>query len=306
MKKLELKPGRDDKGERLDRFIARAGSVSRGEARRALDRGGVWIDGKRVKLCSRPVCPGQPILVVLEEAGRTELKARKLADERILYEDSWVIAVDKPPFVPAQATMASDRGNLVALVSERIGRQAGLVHRLDLETSGVTVFGKSTQATSALAAAFREGTAHKRYLAVASGELPDTGTIDLALSPDPRHPGRFVASPEGETPALTRFRVLSRRGSLMAVEARPETGRTHQIRVHLSSQHAPIVGDPLYGGPANIEVEGVSQPAGRVMLHARELVLPNPRTGAPLRLVAPVPADLAYALEAAGFDPKNA
>lgn len=303
MKKLTLEANQKDEGERLDRFIANRGGVSRGEARRLLDKGGVWVNGQRVKIASKPVHEGQQVVVVLEEAGRSEPSGQKLGPERVLYQDDDVIAVDKPVGVPAQSTLATDKGNLVALVSEFVGREVGLVHRLDLETSGVTLFAKTRSATVGLAKAFEAGTAHKRYLTVAVGELPDEGRIDLPISPDPRRWGKFRAMEGGKVTAATRYRVLARRGSLCAVEVFPETGRTHQIRVHLKALNAPIAGDDLYRGPAEVEAPSGRLKAGRVMLHARSLEVPHPATGAPLKVQAPVPEDLKVLLLAAGADP---
>jgi len=303
VRKLELTAQAEDEGDRLDRVIARRGGIARGEARRALDRGGVWVEGRRVKAASRTVRQGQRIAVVLEEAGRTEPTLEGLSDAQVLFEDRHLIAVDKPPFVPAQATLGSDRGTLPKLVEARVGGPVGLVHRLDLETSGVTVFGKTKAATTALAAAFRGGAAHKRYLVAAVGALAAEGRIDLPLSPDPRRRGRFLASERGNISAATRYRVLARRGLLCAVELFPQTGRTHQIRSHLAALETPILGDKLYGGPGEIEVEGRPLRASRMLLHARALELPHPATGAPLRLEAPMPEDLREALLLAGTDP---
>jgi len=301
VKKLELQVAAPDENERLDRFIARAGGISRGEARRVLARGGVWVDQKRVQVGSRVVQLGQSGRVVFEEAGRTEPQTDALGPGRILHEDSALIAVDKPPFVAAQGPLATDRGSLIDLVSRHVGRQVGLVHRLDLETSGVTVFGKTREATSRLAAAFREGTARKRYLALAVGTLPDEGRIDLPLSPDPRRKGRFVARRDAKVPALTRYRVLERTSGLCLVEVHPETGRTHQIRVHLAAEGAPLAGDPLYGGPT--ELPGAEAPLaiGRVMLHARGLRLPHPSTSEPFEIQAPVPEDMKELAAQAGL-----
>ena len=303
MKKLVLETQGRDEGQRLDRFLASRGGLTRGEARRLLDRGAVWVNGQRVKIASRPVHEGQEVSVFIEEAGRSEPAAQRLEPERVLLEDAHLIAVDKPPGVPAQATLATDCGNLLALVSAHVGREVGLVHRLDLETSGVTLFAKTRPATTALAAAFRHGTVQKRYLAAALGTLPDEGRVDLAISPDPRRWGKFRALPGGKVPAATRFRVLARRGLLCAVELFPETGRTHQIRVHLKALGAPIAGDDLYGGPAEVETPTGRHRAERVMLHARSLELPHPATGARLAVEAPLPEDLKGLLVAAGADP---
>ena len=303
VKKLSLVPEQSDEGERLDRYLAARGGLTRGEARRLLDRGAVWVNGLRVKIASKSVRRGQQIVVVMEEAGRSEPPQQRLGPERILFEDAHLIGVDKPVGVPAQATLATDRGNLLARVSEHVGREGGLVHRLDLETSGVTVFAKTREATTALAAAFAKGTAHKRYLAVAVGALSDDGRIDLPISPDPRRWGKFRAMAGGKVPAATQYHVLARNGTLCAVELFPETGRTHQIRVHLKAVGAPIAGDDLYGGPTEVETPAGRLRVERVMLHARSLEIPHPATGAPLRIDAPIPPDLLLLLAAAGADP---
>lgn len=302
MKKLELEVAQRDEGQRIDRFLAQRG-VTRRHARRLLDRGSVWVNGQRVKIASKPVREGQKVSVFMEEAGRGEPSAQPLDPGRVLFEDAVLIAVDKPVGVPAQATLTTDRGNLLALVSAHVGRDVGLVHRLDLETSGVTVFAKTRAATTALAASFQEGTARKRYLAVAFGVLPEQGRIDLAISPDPRRWGKFRALQGGKVPAATRFRVLARRGGLCALEAFPETGRTHQIRVHLKALGAPLAGDDLYGGPIEVETAEGRRCAERVMLHARALELPHPTTGVRMSIEAPVPEDLRALLMAAGADP---
>ena len=299
MKRLALTVKSRDDGERIDRFIARQGGVSRGEARRALERGGVWIDDKRVKVASREVHDGQTIQVVLEEGGRAEEAPIAPGTPRILFEDEAVIAVDKPAHMDAQCTLGNDRDDLLAWVTGHVGREIGLVHRLDRETSGVTVFGKTRHATAVLSAAFREGTAHKRYLAAAFGELPQEGRIDLPLSPDPRRKGRFVAMESGKVTAATRFRVLGRNGKLCAVELFPETGRTHQIRAHLTALSAPIVGDGRYGGPKEFPELGAK--ITRVMLHARSLLVPHP-DGEVLELRAPVPLDLGLVLHLANVE----
>lgn len=306
MKRLVLEVKRADEGERLDRFIAERGGVARGEARRVLERGGVWIDRQRVKVASRPVREGQTVTVVLEEAGRASPSAFELTAEQILHDDASVLGVDKPSGVPAQATLGSDEGNLLSAASKWAGRQLGIVHRLDLETSGVTVFGRTRAATSALAAAFREGTARKVYLAVVAGALPEAGTVDLPIRGDPARKGSYLAGNEG-APSVTHYRVLARKGPLALVECRPETGRTHQIRVHMKALGAPLLGDKRYGGisePVVLGCEGAPR-AGRVMLHARSLTVPHPDSSEPLTIQAPIPEDMRPFLDWLGVDPSS-
>lgn len=278
-------------GERLDRFLAAGAGISRGEARRALDRGAVYLDGKRCRIASRLLAPGQRVEVVLEEAGRTT--AGEGPPPAILHEDALVLAVDKPPGMPSQATPLGDVGTLPWHVARHLGRrtaEVATVHRLDRETSGVVVFGKTAAATRALAAAFREGTARKEYLAVVAGALRGEGVIDGALAPDPARRGSFRVAPGG-VPALTRYRVQEHGDAATVVQLLPGTGRTHQLRVHLASLGHPILGDARYGGPRRAgEIE-----APRLLLHARRLELPHP-AGGTLAVEAPVPPDLAGAI----------
>ncbi len=289
MKKLSLRAAEADEGERLDRFIAARGGISRGEARRALDRGGVFLSGKRCKQASRAVRTGERVEVHLEEAGRAPAPAVALDRTRLLYADGELAAFDKPAGVPSQPTLTSDQGHLPELAAQLLGGPVLPVHRLDRETSGVVVLARTREAAAALSRAFRDGQAGKRYLALcARAPEPAEGKVDLPLGPDPRRPGRRAVLPAGE-PAVTGWRTLSLGpGGQAAVEARPETGRTHQIRVHLAHLGAPLLGDARYGGPRRLlELE-----VPRVMLHALQLTLRHPRSGAALSFEAPLPEDL--------------
>ncbi len=295
MKRLTLAAGPADDGERLDRFVAARGGISRGEARRALDRGGVFLDGRRCKVAARTVRAGQTVVVNLEEGGRGAGAPPPLERHRLLYADDLIVAVDKPAGVPAQPTLTSDRGHLPELVSALVGSPVRLVHRLDRETSGVTVLARTAASERVLAAAFRDGTPEKSYLALcARAPEPREGRIDAAIGPDPARPGRRVVSPAGD-PAATRYRTLAvGPGGTALVLAHPETGRTHQIRVHLAALGAPLLGDARYGGPRMVGALAVP----RVMLHALRLELDHPGTGARTRFEAPVPDDLAAVRDA--------
>ena len=291
MKRLSLVVASADEGERLDRFIAARGGISRGLARRALDAGGVFLDGRRCKVSSRLVRAGQAVVVNLEEGGRAAEPPPPLERARLLYADRDLVAVDKPPFVAAQPTLTHDRGTLPDLVQALLGAPVTLVHRLDRETTGVTVFARTAAAASALAEAFRAGGPEKTYLALCGrAPAPPEGRIDAPLGKDPTRPGLRRVDPAGD-PAATRYRTLRASDRAALVEARPETGRTHQIRVHLASVGAPILGDPRYGGARRVGELAIP----RVLLHARRLELDHPATGARLVLEAPVPEDLAAA-----------
>ncbi len=290
MKRIALRVGPGDAGERLDRFIAARGGLSRGLARRTLEAGGVFLDGRRCKVAGRSVRPGQRVVVNLAEGGRTPPPAGDLPRQRLIFADRHLAAVDKPSGVAAQPTLTHDRGSLPDLVGRLLGGEVQVVHRLDRETSGVTVLARTREAAAALAEAFRTGAPAKTYLALAArAPEPPEGRIDAPLGKDPSHPGRRAVLPSGE-PAATRYRTLRVGPSGAAlVECRPETGRTHQIRAHLARLGAPLLGDPRYGGPRR--VGEVSVP--RVMLHALRLEIDHPGTGERLTLAAPVPEDFA-------------
>jgi 23S rRNA pseudouridine1911/1915/1917 synthase len=287
---LTVEPG--DARERLDRFIAGRGGISRSLARRVLEVGGVFVDGKRCKVAARGVHPGQLVEVNVDEeaAAAAGTPAVALERARLLYVDEQLCAVDKPAGVLAQATRATERGALPELCATLLGAPVHVVHRLDRETSGVTLLGRTSGAAAALGEAFRRGDVHKTYLALcARPPHPPEGVVDAPLGPVPGRPGLHRVAPGGD-PAVTRYRTLAVAdppGEVALVEARPETGRTHQIRVHLAHVGAPILGDPRYGGPRRHGDREVP----RVMLHAARLELPHPLTGAPLAVAAPLPPD---------------
>jgi 23S rRNA pseudouridine1911/1915/1917 synthase len=287
LKRLTLAVGRQDAGERIDRFIAARGGISRGEARRALEQGGVFLDGRRCKIAGRLVHPGQQIVVNLAEGGRTAGPPAPLERARLLYADEHLAAVDKPAGVPAQPTLTSDVGTLPDLVAALLGAPVTIVHRLDRETSGVTVLARTRESAAALAEAFRTGGPEKTYLALcARAPTPTEGRVDAPLGRDPARAGLRRVDPHGDA-AVTLYRTLRTAPGGALVEARPETGRTHQIRVHLAHLGAPLLGDARYGGPRRVGEIAVP----RVMLHARRLVLAHPVTGERLVLEAGLPDD---------------
>ena len=261
----------------------------------------------------RAILDGRPHLVegeraiVLDEA----LDPRVLAEDLplgVLHDDAHVLLVDKPagmathpgPKHPA-GTLANALRGLGGPLSAVAGPlRPGIVHRLDLGTSGVMVVARTDEAHADLAAQFRSHSLARRYLALVRGEPAwDERTVESVLAQ--RRAGRrafasFDDHPAGRR-AITRFAVLARRGAFSVVEARPETGRTHQIRVHLASLGHPLVGDTLYGGA---EARHLAHRLGlaRVALHAADLAVKHPATGEPLAGHAPAPPDLARLLAA--------
>lgn len=292
----------EKRGLRLGAWLPDALAVPPAESDALIRAGAVYVQGRRVTDPARVLEPGAKVSVVLEERGASPVVAVASPKLRVLFEDEEVLAVDKPAGVPAQPTASRVDGNLLELASAHLGRPAGLVHRLDRETSGVTVFGKSAAATAALAEQFRAGLAKKRYLAATGPGLGASGHLDLPLSPDPAHKGRFRASATANgKAAVTDFERLFGDPVFSLLLALPQTGRTHQIRAHLAGLGFPLAGDALYRGPMTLGREAIP----RCLLHAQTLALAHPRTGALLRLEAPVPEDLGRWFERAQIDPPS-
>jgi RluA family pseudouridine synthase len=225
-----------------------------------------------------------------------------LDPDRILFEDADLLAVDKPSGLVAHATVDPRRDHLIAATSRFLADRDGTIghlrmhHRLDRETSGVVLFSRSPTVDAALGSAFSERRVLKVYLAVvhcpASATPPPAAVVVRNyLAPGRGPAGRTVVVRAGGKPAETSVRVLARGEDLALVEARPHTGRTHQIRVHLAELGLPIAGDTLYGSAPHAP--------GRLLLHAARLELAHPRDGNALRIAAPVPAAFAACFPAA-------
>jgi 23S rRNA-/tRNA-specific pseudouridylate synthase len=263
-------------------------------AGRALWHGGLHVNGHPLEGDAPPrAVPGGAWVAVY--AFEREPEPVAFDPARVLHDGDGLVAVDKPPWLPMQRTRATARLSLEAALREVFGDDSLVaVHRLDRQTSGVALFARG----AAGAWASRELAARrvsKRYLAVvAPPPQRDAFAVEgyHARAPDPARFrfALFASQCQKARWSLTRFGVEERRGARALVEAQPETGRTHQIRVHLAAAGAPIAGDALYGSLA---------PAGRVLLHAASLELARPG-GSPLRIEALVPADLRDGLAASG------
>lgn len=266
----------DDAGLRLDQVIPRhVPGLSRRKARAVIDLGGVFVDRARVKVAGRPVKPGQKIEVNI--GGAVERTEPPLAP-RIVFTDDSIIIVDKPAGLVTAPTPEASRGDLL----DQLGKQLGevyLVHRLDLPTSGLLVFARTREANKKLGDAFKLHDVDREYRAVAVGEVA-AQTIDRPI--DRRRAVTHIAPVEA-LPGAT------------IVSCRLETGRTHQIRIHLAGIGHPVAGDRSHGG----EVERAFRPRPpRLALHACVLGFAHPTTGERVRWESPLPADLASWVEA--------
>lgn len=225
----------------------------------------------------------------------------------VIHDDSAVLAFNKPSGLAVQTRNVDDRtlDRLMAAFARSNGKRPRLVHRLDAQTSGVIVAAKTQPAAAFLSNAFAERQVSKTYLAVVTGSPfpPGETEFSMALSRHMARPGLELmrASRPGDQvrqSAVTRWRTLASNGSTHLLAVEPQTGRMHQIRVHLSIEGRPILGDPYYGGASTL----LGEPVPRLMLHAASLDLPHPTAGGRIVLIAPPPADFLAVLSAAGLE----
>lgn len=318
---------------RLDRwFRSRFPALSHGALQRLLRTGQIRVDGGRAKAATR-LEPGQKIRVPplpADDEGTAQRPARDavaVSDQdraalqgAVLYRDDWVIALDKPAGLAVQGGTGQRKHLDAMLDALRFDATDAprLVHRLDRDTSGVLLLGRTVAAARALTAAFRSKDARKIYWALVVGEpRPPRGRIALPLGKMAGAKGERMesAAPDAK-PALTAYatvatrRLGGRRGPLLSwLVLAPLTGRTHQLRAHCAAMGTPIVGDGKYGGKAAFPaalVETLGRAAAsQLMLHAREIAVPHPQDGTTLRVTAPPPPHLTAALAALGFDPAD-
>lgn len=286
-------------GERLDVAISQALAVSRTLAKDLVNDGYVTLDGRPVGKPATKLAGTEIVSVLMPPPRPFDVEAEDL-DVTVLYEDEFLAVIDKPPGIVAHPTATVRTGTVVnallgrmPLSKERFQHptdelyRPGIVHRLDKDTSGVMVVAKTDEAHRHLANSFKRRFTEKEYVAVAVGEVQDGAIVDAPIG---RHPvRRHQMTVGGEMPrsASTLLWALRRAPGHTLVRAKPHTGRTHQIRVHLWHLGAPILGDEVYGT--------ASRRIGRHALHARSLTLPHPRDNSPVTFVAPVRHDIVEA-----------
>lgn len=257
---------------RLDQVIPKhVPGLSRRKARAVIDLGGVFVDRTRVKIAGRIVRPGQTIEVNI--GGALERVATPPLAPVIVHVDDHVIVIDKPAGLVTAPTPEADRGDALDQLATQFG-EVYLVHRIDLPTSGLLVFARTRAANKLLGDAFKEHRVDREYRAVAIGEVA-AQTIDRPI--EGRH-------------AVTHITPIEPLVGATLVGARLETGRTHQIRIHLAGLGHPLAGDPQHGGET---VRTFLPRAPRLALHAAVLGFVHPHTGERVRWESPMPPELA-------------
>jgi 23S rRNA pseudouridine1911/1915/1917 synthase len=284
-------------GQRLDRYLASLPEVgSRGVAGRLLESDSVRVDG-HAQGKSHRLAGGEEIEFDPPETERAGLAPERM-DLRIAYEDEHLLIVDKPAGLvvhpaPGQATGTLVHGLLEHDVAGGDADRPGIVHRLDRDTSGLMVVARSDEAYRRLQALVRKRALERHYLALVVG-LPRSrrGRIEAPIGRDRRDPLRHSLDSDTPRDAVTHFDVVELFSRHALLDIRLETGRTHQIRVHLAAIDLPVAGDPVYGRPRELGLT-------RQFLHAAQLGFDHPFGGERVEVESPLPADLALAVEEA-------
>ena len=290
-------------GQRLDKaVVAMAGEFSRNHLQGLIEDGHVTVNGVVAGSASRKVLAGQVIAVDLVPTAESRAFRPEPLALAIVFEDDHLIVVDKAAGMVVHPAAGNWSGTLLnALLAHHCGAaslaRAGIVHRLDKDTSGLMVVGKTLPALTALSRAIAARDVQREYLAIAHGEVQPAGfSVDAPIGRDPQSRVRMAVVASGK-PARTDVQAIARADGFSALRCKLHTGRTHQIRVHLASRGHPLVADAVYGGKPAL---GLTRQA----LHATRLAFAHPISGQPMAFDAPPPADFASAwrnvLQAAG------
>jgi 23S rRNA pseudouridine1911/1915/1917 synthase len=292
---LRLTVGRETAGVRLDRWLAtHVKDLSRARLQGLIEQGRVRVD-RVVFPSSHRLRGGELVEVEIPPPPPEELHPEPIA-LRVTYEDDQVLVIDKPCGMVVHPGAGHARGTLAAAVLAHapdvagVGgpRRPGVVHRLDKDTSGLLVVARTQRAYESLTAQLAARTVTRRYLAVVHGRMEQAdGVVDAPIGRHPRDRVRMAVRPEGKgRPAVTRYRVLERFAGFTYLEAQLETGRTHQIRVHLSSLGHPIYGDEMYKTRSS---KRLPIPFDGIALHAFSLKFEHPITREPMAFASPAP-----------------
>ena len=287
-------------GKRLDAVLAaETNGISRSFLQKLFEEGKVFKNGK---LCSKKDKgeAGDCILVEIPAPEKLKVEAENIPIE-ITYEDEDLLLVNKPAGMVVHPAPGNYTGTLVNALMYHCGEdlssingviRPGIVHRIDKDTSGLLMVAKNDRAHTALSQQLQEHSITRKYQAIVYHNIKeDEGTIDAPIGRDPRNRLRNAVNYDHGKPAVTHYKVIERFGSFTWIEAKLETGRTHQIRVHMASVKHPLLGDSLYGPAAN------KAGAGRQMLHAGVLGFKHPASGEYMEFASPLPEDFEKVLK---------
>lgn len=305
---FSIRVSKADEGKRFDQFLAGADispPLSRSQAKRLIEEGLILLNGRRVK-ASFPVRAGDMAAgdVPEPEPFSVEPEALLLA---VLYEDADILVLDKPAGLVVHPSTTGSSGTLVNALLHQCRDlpgingviRPGIVHRLDKDTSGVMVVAKTEAALAELGRQFKERDVEKTYLAIVHGMFGEqAGIIEAAIGRHPTERKKMSTHTRRGRAAVTHWGLLEAFSGYSLLEIRPQTGRTHQIRVHLASVGHPVLGDALYGRKsrpgaiADLCLRDVVKKLNRQALHAHRLTFTHPRTGEKITFISPVPPDM--------------
>jgi 23S rRNA pseudouridine1911/1915/1917 synthase len=290
---------------RLDRFLAlEMPGYTRSQIQAWIRNGQVLLNGIRSKT-GQLLRTGDEV-IVCEPSTAPDLPQPEPIPLQVLYEDEDIAVIDKPAGLVCHAGAGRRSGTLVNAILHRWGRvetgdpmRPGIVHRLDRQTSGVMVIALTPAAVRSLGHQFKDREVRKEYLALVYGKVtPPSGTVDAPLGRDPADRKKISVRARRRRAAVTKYRVQEYIGPCSLLCVQPETGRTHQIRVHLSTIGHPVVGDPVYGRGRSVtgKMPSLVSGLGRFFLHAQRLEFRHPATGTTLSFSAALPPELAQFL----------
>ena len=282
----------ENSGERLDKLIAGADeTLTRSAVQNLIEAGAVLLNGR---IASKSAVPkeGDEIRVEIPDPPGIDAQPEEIPLE-IVYEDGWLLVVNKPKGMVVHPAPGNERGTLVNALLAHCGNslsgingkiRPGIVHRIDKDTSGLLIVAKNDEAHQSLALQIKEHSFTRVYEAVVIGNLKeDTGSVDAPIGRDPNDRKRMKVTEKNSRSAVTHYEVLERFGDFTHLRLRLETGRTHQIRVHMASIGHPVAGDPVYGPKKVIES------LGGQCLHARVIGFVHPKTGEYLEFSSELP-----------------
>ncbi|SFS84513.1 23S rRNA pseudouridine1911/1915/1917 synthase [Paenibacillus sp. BC26] len=288
-----------DAGERLDKFVTESieeGSVSRTMVQDWIKSGAVLVNERQVK-ANYKLAVADVVTVIIPEPEEAVIEPQNIPLD-VVYEDSDVIVINKPRGMVVHPAPGHYSGTVVNALMYHCKDlsgingvlRPGIVHRIDKDTSGLIMAAKNDLAHASLAAQLKAHTVTRKYLALVHGTMPhEHGTVDAPIGRDPQDRKVFIVTQRGSKEAVTHFQVAERLGDFTLLELKLETGRTHQIRVHMKYIGHPLAGDPIYGRNKTIGLKGQA-------LHAAVLGFDHPRTGEYLEFSAPIPSDMEHEL----------
>jgi len=305
---ISMRVSKGEAGKRFDQFLAGADispPLSRSQAKRLIEEGLILLNGRRVK-ASSPVRAGDMVAGVVPEPEPLSVEPEALPIA-VLYEDADILVLDKPAGLVVHPSTTGSSGTLVNALLHHCRDlpgikgviRPGIVHRLDKDTSGVMVVAKTEAALAELGRQFKERDVEKTYLAIVHGMFRErAGTIEAAIGRHPTERKKMSTHSRSGRGAVTQWGLLEAFSGYSLLEIRPQTGRTHQIRVHLASVGHPVLGDALYGRKsrpgaiADLIFRDVVKKLNRQALHAHRLTFTHPRTRERITFTSPVPPDM--------------